>query len=447
SDAQEKICARLSWKSGNLPADTTAFSLSRGDCSSMSARNSNLANGLVPAGRNDRRRAFWLARHQSILLRYATSIVSVLLVIAILKTLNPQLADKHPYTLFFAAVSVTSWFAGFWPSLLTILLSYLAADWFFILPRYVLNHGGNDLSGLGGFIFSGLAIAFTSRALHAARERAEAKREELSREITARARIQEELVQAKAKLGDYAATLEGKVAERTADLRESIQLLEKVLYHVAHDLRAPLRAIQSFTLLLEQNAGRLDAEGQDFAHRVVAATSRMDVLIRDLLAYGHLGQIKPSVQRVDTEGVLDAALAQLSVETVAKSAAILVRRPLPPVIANETLLRQILLNLVSNALTYVAPGIAPRIEIWAETDAGKARLSVKDNGTGIEAEYHGKVFDVFERLPSATDTSKTGMGLAIVTKAVERMKGQVGVESRPGKGSRFWVELPLAANG
>jgi signal transduction histidine kinase len=206
--------------------------------------------------------------------------------------------------------------------------------------------------------------------------------------------------------------------------------------------------MQSFTLLLEENARHLDAEGQDYAHRVVEATSRMDFLIRDLLVYGRLGHVKLSIHRVDTEAVLDAALNQLSHETAAKGAAVLIRRPLPPVMANETVLRQVLTNLLSNALIYVAPGVAPRIEIWAETDDHKVRLSVKDNGIGMRPEYHKKVFEVFERLQQrAEDASGTGMGLAIVSKGVQRMKGQVGVESEPGEGSRFWVELPLASNG
>ncbi|MDB6015709.1 MAG: domain S-box protein, partial [Pedosphaera sp.] len=395
---------------GNLPGSISAFNLSSSYDYGMTARNSNLAKRFGHAEPDKPRRVFRFAQYQSTILRYAVSIVSVLLVIAILKALNPLLADKHPYTLFFAAVAVTSWFAGFWPSILTILLSYPAAYWFFIPPRYSLNHGADDLAGLGGFIVSGLAIAFTSRALHAARERAETK--------------QEELVKAKAKLNDYAATLESKVEERTADLRESLQSLEKVLYHVAHDLRAPLRAMQSFTLLLEENARHLDAEGRDYAHRVVEATSRMDVLIRDLLVYGRLGHVKLSIQRVDTERVLDDALNQLSDETAAKGAAMLIRRPLPPVMANKTVLRQVLINLLSNALIYVAPGIAPRIEIWAETDDHKVRLSVKDNGTGMRPEYHKKVFEVFERLQQrAEDASGTGMGLAIVSKGVQRMKG------------------------
>lgn len=413
----------------------------------MTVQVSNLAKRFGHAEPDKPKRAFWFARYQSTIFRYGISVVSVALGIAIRTALNPLLGDKHPYTIFFAAVAVTSWVAGFWPTVLAILLSYLSADWFFTAPRYVLDHGSDDLAGLVGFIFSGLAIAFTSKALHAARERAEAKQAELSREIIARARIQEELVKAKAKLSDYATTLESKVEERTADLKASLQSLEKVLYHVAHDLRAPLRAIQGFvTLLLEEYAPHFDDEGRAYGHRVVDATTHMDVLIRDLLDYGRLGHVKLPIQQVDTERVVAAALRQLSNEIAAKGAVVKVRRPLALVMANETVLGQVLSNLLSNALMYVAPGISPRIEIYAEITGSNVRLSIKDNGTGIRPEYHEKIFQVFERLQATEDAGGTGMGLAIVSKGVQRMKGRTGVESEPGKGSRFWVELPMASN-
>ncbi len=393
------------------------------------------------------RAAFRWGRFQSAILRYGFSIFTVGLVTVIRMALNPLLGVKHPFTLFFAAVAVTSWLAGFWPSLLAILLSYLSADWFFTPPPRSLDYKLDDLTGLVGFILAGLAIAFTSRALHAARKHAEAKQEELTREIAARARIQEELVKAQSELSDYAATLESKVEERTTNLRESLQALENVLYHVAHDLRAPLRTMQGFiTLLLEEHGGHFDPEGRDYARRVIDATSRMDILIRDLLDYGRLGHAKLPIHPVDTEKALNAALQQLVDVTAAKGASVLVQRPLPPVMANENVLRQILFNLLSNALIYVAPGIPPRIEVWAVIEGNNVRLSIKDNGIGICPEYHEKIFELFERLQGAEDVRGTGIGLAIVCKGAQRMKGQVGVESEPGKGSRFWVELPLASS-
>ncbi|MDB6110452.1 MAG: Two-component hybrid sensor and regulator [Pedosphaera sp.] len=264
-----------------------------------------------------------------------------------------------------------------------------------------------------------------------------------STDVDDQKRAADSLAKAREQLRDYAEYLEKRVDERTATLRESVQSLEGVLYHVAHDLRAPLRAMQGLTtLLLEEYAPHFDAEGREYAQRIVDAASRMDVLIRDLLAYGRLGHVHLPVQRLELERLLDSILNQLSFDIAAKSAAVEVQRPLAPVRANETVLRQMLTNLLENALLYVPPGVAPRIRIWSETDAETVRLSIQDNGIGIDPEHYERIFKVFERLHRVEEYPGTGIGLAIVIKGAERMGGRVGVESEPGKGSRFWVELP-----
>ena len=109
--------------------------------------------------------------------------------------------------------------------------------------------------------------------------------------------------------------------------------------------------------------------------------------------------------------------------------------------ANEATLGQVLANLLSNALKFVAPGVLPRVRFWSEKRGEFIRLWLEDNGIGIAAQYHERVFRVFERLHGARYVG-TGIGLSIVRKGVERMRGQVGLESAPGKGTRFWIELP-----
>ncbi|HWF18154.1 MAG TPA: ATP-binding protein [Verrucomicrobiae bacterium] len=244
-------------------------------------------------------------------------------------------------------------------------------------------------------------------------------------------------------LRDYAEELERRVAERTATLQESVQSLEGVLYHVAHDLRAPLRAMQGLTtLLLEEYATRFDDEGRDYAARIVTAASRMDALIRDLLAYGRLGHVDLPLQKVDLEKLMKFALDALCDEVAERGAQIEIQHPLPPVHANELVLQQIVLNLLSNALKFVAPGVAPRVRIWPETSNDKIRLWMQDNGIGIGTEHQQRIFRVFERLHRSEDYPGTGIGLAIVYKGMERMGGSVGVQSQPGAGSRFWLEFP-----
>lgn len=252
-----------------------------------------------------------------------------------------------------------------------------------------------------------------------------------------------DITEREAALRDYAVELERRVVERTANLQESVQSLEGVLYHVAHDLRAPLRAMQGLTtLLLEEYSKEFDAAGRDYAGRIVTAASRMDILIRDLLAYGRLGHVELHPQKVELEKITKYVLDVMHDDIRERSAQFDIQHPLPVVSANELVLQQILLNLFSNALKFVAPGVAPRVRIWAEAVNGKIRLNIKDNGIGIEPEHQERIFRVFERLHRPEDYPGTGIGLAIVQKGVERMGGHVGVESRCGDGSRFWIELP-----
>ena len=377
---------------------------------------------------------------------YCTSIALVAATVAIRMVLDSWLDDHHPYTFFFAAITFTAWFAGFGPSILAIVLSYLAADWFFAAPRHAFDFqdfAKQDMIGLAGFLFAGLAIAFTSRALHAARNRAEARQQTLAREIEERKRIQRELEDAQAKLSHHAEDLEHKVLERTKKLGQSLKSLEGVLYHVAHDLRAPLRGMSGLTvILLEDYACHFDQRGREYARQVVDTAARMDTLIKDLLAYGRLGHMEVAMEEVDLEKPLTAVLGLLASEICTRDARIQIRRPLVPVMGNESVLRQILLNFISNALIYVPRGAAPRIEIWTESDAYNVRLCVRDNGIGIAAEYHQQIFNVFERLHRTEEYPGTGIGLAIVAKGVERLGGRAGVESELNKGSTFWIELP-----
>lgn len=131
--------------------------------------------------------------------------------------------------------------------------------------------------------------------------------------------------------------------------------------------------------------------------------------------------------------VAEGSKAELSVE-----------RPLPKVHAHRTILLQVLANLLSNAIKFVAPGVEPRVRVRGERREGKVRLWVEDNGIGIAPEHQGRIFRVFERLHASGEYPGTGVGLAIVRRALERLGGQAGVESQPGRGSRFWIELPGA---
>jgi len=234
---------------------------------------------------------------------------------------------------------------------------------------------------------------------------------------------------------------------RLKDTRDQLQDinedLESFTRSVSHDLRAPLRAMQSFAqALLEDYADRLDSEGQDYAGRIVSASQRMDTLILDLLAYSRLGRTGIQPKSLSLERVVEEAQAQLDGEIRGKEARITVKKPLPQVMGHHTTLVQVVSNLLSNTLKFVAPHVRPQVHVWAEQQDKRVRLWVEDNGLGIAPEHQEHIFRVFERLHGIETYPGTGIGLAIVKRGIEKLAGKVGVESAPGRGSKFWIELP-----
>jgi signal transduction histidine kinase/CHASE3 domain sensor protein len=243
----------------------------------------------------------------------------------------------------------------------------------------------------------------------------------------------------------HTAELEERVAARTAQLEEANGELEAFGYSVAHDLRAPVRAMQGFAAILQEDyRDQLDALGQEYAERIVSAGAQMDELISDLLAYSRLSRAELSFGPVSLRQALDDALALLAEEIALRGATITVNEPLPSARGHRTTLAQVLANLLANAMTFVAPGLRPEVVVRASARDGWVRLEVRDNGIGIEPAHQERIFRVFERLHSAEQYRGTGIGLAIVRKGVERMGGRAGVESAPGAGSVFWIELPQA---
>jgi PAS domain S-box-containing protein len=234
--------------------------------------------------------------------------------------------------------------------------------------------------------------------------------------------------------------LQKAVEARTEELRRTVEELEAFSYTVSHDLRAPLRAIQGYASIIAKRVdGSLGEETQRLVERIGLSATRMDALIQDLLAFGRLSRGDYRMYPLEVEPVVDHILAQYP---GFEQAAVAVRRPLGRVIGQDSLLTQVLSNLLGNALKFVPKGRTPRIELRVERRERRARIVVADNGMGLTAEERARLFRPFTRLHSSQEYEGTGIGLAIVKKAAERMGGAVGVESEPGVGSRFWVELP-----
>jgi signal transduction histidine kinase len=375
------------------------------------------------------------------------------------------------------------------------------------LPIVVLTGEANEALGLDAvrhgvqdYLIKGQAYGMqTARAIRYALERKQVE--------DALERTQAALRESERQLRESNQELEFRVAERTASLAETISDLEDFSHSITHDLRAPLRAIRSFAQILGEECltcGRTQA--QEHIQRITSAAARMDKLILDVLQYSRLARSELRLAPVDVHellrGIVESYPAFQPTEVD-----IQIDSPLPRVLGNEAALTQCFSNLLGNAIKFVPPGTRPHILIWAEwlgnpkpeirgpkegrdpksearaepLAAGGAplpptdyrssatqhatrntpqastfdsltpqpstlnhlvRLWFEDNGVGIPKEAQDRIFKMFQRLDKSYDG--TGVGLTVVRKAVEKMGGRVGLESEPGKGSRFWVELRAA---
>lgn len=232
-----------------------------------------------------------------------------------------------------------------------------------------------------------------------------------------------------------------KAAE--ARLRRTVLDLEGFAYTISHDLRSPIRAVQGYShYLAERLADRVDPESRGMLERIGQAAVRLDHLIRDLLSFASIGREEVELEAVDLDGIV-AHVAEEYPELA--KARVRARPPLGQVLAQSSLMIQVLSHLLGNAVKFIPKDRTPEIDVWTDRcGEGKLQISVQDNGIGIPREAWGRVFQPFVRLQSSSEFEGTGIGLAIVKRAVERMGGRVGVESEPGKGSRFWVELEEA---
>jgi two-component system CheB/CheR fusion protein len=266
----------------------------------------------------------------------------------------------------------------------------------------------------------------------------------IARDIGERKKADAALREAKERLAGQAVELERLVAERTGELTDVNKHLEAFVYTIAHDLRAPLRAMQGFsTLLLEESGPALGERGRDFAGRICKSAQFMDALLRDLLAFSRVSQQRVELRPVALHSVVQTALSRLEGEIREKQAVVDDSGTWPAVLAHEVTLTQVMVNLIGNALKFIAPEVVPMLRLRAEESGDYVRVWVEDNGIGIALPHHEQIFRLFTRLGGEAYPG-TGLGLAIVQKGIERMGGRVGLESTLGAGSRFWFELRKA---
>jgi PAS domain S-box-containing protein len=236
--------------------------------------------------------------------------------------------------------------------------------------------------------------------------------------------------------------LEQRVAERTEQLSIANQELEAFSYTVSHDLKAPLRGIDGYSqLLVEECKDQLDEDGREFVQRIRYGVGQMVELINDLLEYSRMERRDMALEPVDLLPLVDQVLDVYRSDI--ESSRTEVRLALDPVTLplDRDGFMVVLRNLVGNALKFSREVDSPCIEIGGRSEAGRRILWVKDNGVGFDMKYHDRIFGIFQRLHRPEAFPGTGVGLALVSKAVSRMGGRVWAESEPGAGATFFLEL------
>ena len=260
------------------------------------------------------------------------------------------------------------------------------------------------------------------------------------RDVTERNRIVRELQKARDELSHHAEDLENQVELRTAALREALSQLEEFSYSVSHDLRAPLRAIAGYADVFKRDYGKgLPPKAHVYLDKISRSAERMQRLVNDVLFISQVNRAAIDLHPVPLQRFIEEIVEQYpSMQPPAASVSI----QTPHVaIADDASLGQAVSNLLANAVKFVAAGQKPVIAVRSEENDGRVRIWFEDSGIGIDPRHREKVFGMFQRLTTDSRYEGTGIGLAIVRKAVERMNGTVGVEPNQPVGSRFWVEL------
>lgn len=261
--------------------------------------------------------------------------------------------------------------------------------------------------------------------------------DDLHRQIVARNQAEERMRQLNAEL-------EARVAQRTTELREMNRELESFNYSVSHDLRAPLRHMDGFSRILEDEFAReLPTEARHYLGRIRIAAKQMSNLVDDLLQLARFGRQAVKKDKVTVGALVDEVIASCSLEDEDREVVWKVGQ-MPEVEADEGLLRQVYTNLVTNAVKFTRKKNPTVIEIGCERSETEWAFFVRDNGAGFDPQYSEKLFGVFQRLHRQDEFEGTGIGLAIVARIVHKHGGRVWAESEPDQGATFYFTLPNA---
>lgn len=250
----------------------------------------------------------------------------------------------------------------------------------------------------------------------------------------------DEIKKAEQEIRQLNQNLEVKVKERTAQYQSVNKELESFSYSVSHDLRAPLRAVDSYAqILIEDHSKNLEEDGKLILQNIKYNTRKMGLLIDELLAFSRLERAELERRKIDMNELVRAAIEE--VNHIHPNRASIHVSQLPVVYADYSLLYRVILNLLSNAIKYSSKKEQQVIEIFAENENAKNVFVVKDNGAGFDMRFADKLFGVFQRLHSETEFEGNGVGLAIVKRIINKHGGEVWGKGKVNEGASFYFAL------
>lgn len=386
-----------------------------------------------------------VAASRSWLRRYGVAILGIIVAFALRWSVDKEFGNKHVFVTFIVATIVATWYGGLGPSVLVAAAGELLGCYFFLEPRHSLLVKNFPDTVLPPILVQ-LCIIVFGYAMHSARQRADANarqairhQKQLEAEVVERKRVEDEVRRLNAEL-------EQRVAQRTAELVAINQELESFTYSVSHDLRAPLRHVDGYAQILEEEFGpQMPAEAQKFTKKIRLGSQNMGRLVDDLLNLSHVGKTELTRRWVALDSLVEEVLSEIRLESGSRQIKWDVGK-LPLAECDPGLVKQVFFNLLANAVKYTRPRAEARIEIGENKNNGDSVIFVRDNGVGFNMKYSSKLFGVFQRLHRSEEFEGTGVGLATVARIVRKHGGRIWAEAEVQKGATFYFTLGAATN-